>query len=121
MPVRPMPLFIQAGSLGRHPISGSTRGRPFIVFLRRIPAWKIALIGVAVLALVVGLALVAGAVFLLLLPVILAAGLAHRLFGAKRTRAPRPSKENRDVIEGVYVSLSEERRTVEPPPGKRRD
>jgi hypothetical protein len=109
------------------------------VFLGRVPGWKIALILAAAFAAVVALAIVAGALFLLILPVILVAGLAHRLFGARRRgEAPRgpglrrpgrgPDRHpirhpNRDVIEGVFVSVSEERREIDPGKGegKRRE
>ena len=108
-------------------MSNSAYGRPFTMFLRRIPAWKIALIAAAVLAVVAALVVVAGAVFLLILPVILVAGIAHRLFGGRPGGAPRGAPVDRaphadqDVIEGVFVSVSEERREVELEPRRQKD
>ncbi len=93
-------------------ISDPGHDRPFTLFLRRVSAWKIALIAAAVVAAIGALVLVAGAVFLVILPVVLVAGILHRVFGTRPRRAPR----ERDVIEGVFVPVPDDRREIDTPP-----
>jgi membrane protein implicated in regulation of membrane protease activity len=92
----------------RRPIPRIYANGPFALFLGRVPMWKVALAVAAALAAVALLAVLAGAVFLLLAPVVLLAALAHRFFGAGRRRG----RDGR-VIEGEYVAVEEERVEIE--------
>jgi hypothetical protein len=78
---------------------------PFAVFLRRVPAWKMALIVAATLATVAALAVVAGVVLLALVPVVLIAVVAHRLFGTRRSGRPPPDG---GLIEGDFAEVPDE-------------
>jgi hypothetical protein len=84
---------------------------PFGASLRRIPPWKVALIAAAGLATVAALAVVAGVVLLALVPFVLIAVVAHRLFG----RRPRPPPPEGRFIEGVYVEVPDEDRPTSRP------
>lgn len=77
----------------------------------RLPGWQIALLLVAALAIGIAVAIVATGVFLIVLPIALAAALAYRLFGARR-RGRRPDG---GVIEGDYEVIERS------PPGEPHD
>jgi hypothetical protein len=72
---------------------------PFVhVRFIEIPRWKLALGGALLLALVVALFVLAAGIFLLVLPVVAAAGALAYLFGGRRKASDLPD----GVIEAEY-------------------
>ncbi len=69
----------------------------------RPPRWQLALVVAAVLSIGIALAIVATGVFLIALPVVLAAALARKLFGSRRgPRRDAPSRPSGPVIDAEY-------------------
>ena len=71
--------------------------------------WQIVLAAAIVLALLVALALVAGAVFLIAFPILFVGGLVYRFLGGRKKPAQRQSRSGPTVIEGEYEIIPPER------------
>lgn len=76
----------------------------YMLRIRRMPPWQVAIILAGASAVAVALALLAGGLFLILLPVVLVGAVAYRFRGLRRASFPR---RDPDIIEGEYVVVSD--------------
>jgi hypothetical protein len=78
--------------------------------------WQIILAAAVVLALLVALALVAGAVFLIAFPILFVGGLIYRFLGGRKKPPVRPEPAAKvTVIEGEYEIIPPERSSEKAP------
>ena len=78
--------------------------------VRRVSWWQIAIVVAVALAVGTALALVAASVFLVVFPIVAIAGLAYRLFGARKRG---PAAGGPTIIEAEYRVLSPDEVTRE--------
>lgn len=80
----------------------------YVFRVKQIPPWKLALMGVAGLAVIGGVLLVSGVLLMVLAPIALGAFALNRMFGQKPASMP-PRDPRVTVIEGRYEVVDDKR------------